>query len=106
MILKENLNKIHSNLSNIFSDIKILEKSELKYGNYIEFIIKEGKKELKVIIPKKELESKIFNWKYLSDPSDYKSIVERKSNLESFSNDLLDIFDNNRFNSKYLESIK
>ena len=106
MNLKNNLNKIHFELSDKF-DVVLNEKSDLKIGNYIEFLIKEGKKELKLIIKKKDLENKIFNWNYLSNPLDSNSIiVERFSDIDNFLNDVKDIFQKNRFDSDYLEKIK
>lgn len=106
MNLKKNLNKIHFELSDKF-DVNLNEKSNLKLGNYIEFLIKEDKKELKLTIKKKDLENKSFNWNYLSNPLNNNSdIIERFSNIDSFLNDVTDIFDKNRFDSDYLEKIK
>lgn len=106
MDLKNNLNKIHFELSDKF-DVNLLEKSDLKIGNYIEFLIKEDNKELKLIIKKKDLENKSFNWSYLSNPIDNNSnIVERFSEIDNFINDVKDIFEKNRFDSDYLEKIK
>ena len=106
MSLKENINKLHFNLSNRFNVI-INEKSDLKLGQYLEILVTEENKELKALVTKKELENNTFNWKYLSNPLDENStIVERKSNIDRFFNDVVDIFEKNRFDSDYLEKIK
>lgn len=116
MALKENLNKIHFSLSNRF-DVELNEKSDIKSGNYIEILIKEDKKELRASIKKADLESSIFNWSYLSNPEnsekldacslyDNKFTVNRVSNVDGFLNDVVDIFEKNRFDSDYLEKIK
>jgi hypothetical protein len=106
MTLKENLNKIHFSLSNRF-DVELNEKNDLKFGNYIEFSIKEDIKELKAFIRKSDLENSTFSWNYLSNPLDIDStIVERSSNIDGFLNDVVDIFEKNRFDSDYLEKIK
>lgn len=106
MLLKENLNKLHFNLSNRF-DVTINEKSDQSIGQYLELLVTEGNKELKVVITKRELENNTFNWSYLSNPLDENStIVERKSSVNGFFNDVVDIFEKNRFDSDYLEKIK
>jgi hypothetical protein len=106
MALKENLNKIHFLLSSRF-DVILNEKSDLKFGNYIEFLIKEDNKEIRASIKKVDLENNTFNWTYLSNPLDNNStIVERLSNVDGFITDVTDIFEKNRFDSDYLEKIK
>jgi hypothetical protein len=106
MKIKENLNKIHFLLSDKF-DVELNEKSNLKLGNYIEFIIKENNKELKAFIRNIELNKNIFNWNYFSNPLDEKSlIVERRSSVNNFINDVIDIFEKNRFDSDYIKKIK
>jgi hypothetical protein len=106
MALKENLNKIHFLLSSRF-DVMLNEKSDLKFGNYIEFLIKEDNKEIRASIKKVDLENNTFNWTYLSNPLDTNSTtVERISNVDVFITDVIDIFEKNRFDSDYLEKIK
>jgi hypothetical protein len=106
MNLKDNINKIHLDLTNKFEDVSISEKSSPKLGNYIELCINESGLNLKAMISKSNLESKSFNWIYLSNPSNGDSIVERKSSVDSFSNDIQDIFEKNRFDSDYIKSLK
>jgi len=105
MNLKVNINKIHGDLLNQFNNVKIEEKSNLKFGNYFLLTINEDK-ELKMILTKKEVENNIFNWAYYSNPLNENSdLVERKSTIETFKNDVKDIFEKNRFSSDYLENI-
>jgi len=107
MGLKENVNKIHVNLSDVFESVNISEKSSHSYGNYIELSIKEGNKEVKAIISKKDLEGYNFNWKYYADPMNESSdLVDRNSSLDGFINDVNDIFEKNRFDSEYIKNIK
>jgi len=107
MSLKENVNKIHVNLSDNFESVSISEKNSLEHGNYIEFSITEGNRELKAIINKKDLEGYNFDWKYYANPINEKSdLVDRMSSIDGFINDVRDIFNKNRFNSDYIESIK
>lgn len=105
MSLKDNINKIHSDLEN-FEKVSIVEKSSLEYGNYIELSITESKKEVVAIIKKVDLENNTFNWLYKSDPTCNESfLVPRTSKTSEFSSDVKDIFDKNRFDSEYIESI-
>ena len=97
MKLKENVNKVHSSLQSIFNDVKIVEKSDLKFGSYIELSITEGNVNLIAKISKSNLEFDKFNWIYLSNPTDETSLVERNSSVDTFTNDVKDIFDKNRF---------
>lgn len=107
MGLKENVNKIHVNLSDVFESVDVSENSNLSYGNYIEFSITEGNKQVKAIITKKDLENYRFDWKYYANPLNENSdLVDRNSSLDGFINDVKDIFEKNRFNSEYIENIK
>jgi len=107
MNLKQNINKIHIDLSNNFEQVSIEEKSSLSYGNYIELSVINDNKTLKMIIEKKDIENYKFNWKYLANPLNENSdIVERVSTIDGLVNDVKVIFDKNRFNSEYIESIK
>jgi hypothetical protein len=105
MKLKENVNKVHSSLQSIFNDVKIVEKSDLKFGSYIELSITEGNVNLIAKISKSNLEFDKFNWIYLSNPTDETSLVERNSSVDTFTNDVKDIFDKNRFDSEYLQNL-
>lgn len=107
MSLRENVNKIHVSLSDIFESVDIFEKESLEYGNYIELSITESNKVVKAIITKRDLENSKFNWKYYANPINENSdLVDRVSSVDGFINDIKDIFEKNRFNSEYLESIK
>jgi hypothetical protein len=106
MSLKDNVNRLHIELSNTFTQVDIFEKSHIKYGNYIEFSINENGLNLRAIIYKRDLEKNNFEWKYLSNPNNDESIVERNSSTDSFLEDVIDIFYKNRFDSDYINSIK
>jgi hypothetical protein len=105
MKLKENVNKVHSSLQSIFNDVKIVEKSDLKFGSYIELSITEGNVNLIAKISKSNLEFDKFNWIYLSNPTDETSLVERNSSVDTFTDDVKDIFNKNRFDSEYLQNL-
>lgn len=107
MKLRENINKIHFELSNQFDSVEINEKSDIKIGSYFEILVKESNKELKLIATKKDLENNNFDWKYLSNPLNENSfLVERTSSVDKFVGDVRDIFEKNRFDSDYLQQIK
>lgn len=106
MNLKQNINKIHSDLLSSFKDVNISEKESLQMGNYFEITVNEGKKELKAIVTKRDLENSFFNWRYYSDPDgELSHLVERDGSVDNFASVVKDIFDKNRFDSDYLKRI-
>lgn len=107
MSLKQNINKIHSDLSDKFSSVQISEKSNRKYSNYIELVVNENNKTMSAIIKKSDLENDNFNWLYKSNPMLEESyLVERNSNVNNFLIDVNDIFEKNRFEYDYLREIE
>lgn len=107
MSLKQNINKIHSDLSDKFSSVKVLEKNNRKYNNYIELIVNENNKTMTAIIKKTDLENGNFDWVYKSNPLLEESyLVERNSNVDNFLNDVNDIFEKNRFDYDYLREVE
>ena len=106
MSLRQNINKVHFDLTNRFEEVTITEKSNLKLGQYFELSILESNKEVKIILTKTEVEKGVFNWSYFSNPLNESSdLVERTSKLEMFSLDIQEILDKNRFDSDYLNKI-
>lgn len=105
MELKKNINRVHGDLNNYFDDVKISEKSSKELGNYFELSILEDNKEVKAIIKMKEIENSNFSWEYYANPLDEDSLVERVSSIYTFSSDVQDIFEKNRFTSEYLNKI-
>lgn len=109
MNLKYNINKIHGDLLSQFlnAEIKIEEKSNLKFGNYIEVsVINEGK-EVKMIMTKKDLENYSFPWRYSENPlNENASFVERFSSVDDLTSDVKEIFEKNRFSEEYLNELK
>jgi len=102
MDLRHNINKIHGDVTNSFKEVTICEKSSLELSNYFELSILENNKEVKVLIKKTEIENVNFSWKYYANPLNENSdLVERTSSIHTFSNDIKDIFDKNKFNSDY-----
>jgi hypothetical protein len=100
--LKYNINKLHGILLNDFNDVKIEESSNLKFGNHFILSVNESM-EVKVILTKNSIEGSQFDWLYYSDPTDSNShLVERKSTIDSFSDDIRDILNKKRFDSDYL----
>jgi hypothetical protein len=105
MGLKENVNRIHSQLEDIYGVVKVEEKSDRFFGNYIEMSVNESNRNLIFRISKLELQMESFKWSYLSNPEDNESVVERFSKIDSFVSDVNDIFEKNRFDSEYLEKL-
>mgnify|MGYP003562728227 CR=1 FL=1 len=106
MELKQNINRVHGDLTNYFEDVKISEKSSKELGNYFELSVLENNKEVKAIIKMTEIENANFFWEYYANPLDETSLVERVSSIYTFSSDVQDIFEKNRFSSDYLNQIK
>jgi hypothetical protein len=105
MKLKENVNKIHSELSDKY-DVVIEEGNSREIGSFIQLSIKEGTKNIIAVISKNSLESNIFNWTYKSNPLDNNSdMIERNSSVNDFVSHVKDIFEKNRFDSEYLKNL-
>jgi hypothetical protein len=108
MNFKYNINKIHSDILSQFlnAEIKIEEKSNLKFGSYIEVsVINEGK-EVKMIMTKKDLENYSFNWSYFENPLNENSdLVSRFSSVDDLTSDIKEIFEKNRFSEEYLNEL-
>ena len=102
MELKQNINRVHGNLTNYFENVQISEKSNKELGNYFELSVLENNKEVKAIIKMTEIENANFSWNYYANPLDENSLVERVSSIYTFSSDVQDIFEKNRFNSDYI----
>lgn len=102
MDFKLNFNKLHSELTNKYGNVKVSEKWSPKLGNYIEVIIESNSIEMVTFLSKEGLCVSEFNWLYLSDPIDNNSVVERVSSLNSFLSDVSDVIDNKKFSRDYL----
>ena len=106
-MIKQNINKIHYDITNEFEVVTLSEKFNRDLGSYIEISITEGKKEVKLTLKKTEVEKNSFDWSYLSNPLvESSDLVYRTSTVLEFSRDIKDIFEKNRFDSDYLEEIK
>jgi hypothetical protein len=106
MDLKVNINKIHSDLTNNYENVSIVEKTDKKFGNYFELSVQENNKDLKIVLSKQNIENQKFDWSYYSNPLDENSyLVERSSDINSFIQDVEDIFEKSRFDSDYLEKL-
>lgn len=107
MDIKYNINKIHGDLIMKFDSVEILEKSNHDFSNYFELIATKDKKDVKIIISKKDIENDTFKWSYYANPLiENSDLVNRVSNVNTMFDDVSDIVDNNRFNREYLETIK
>jgi len=114
--LKFNINKIDSDLKNLFEGVYITEKFE-KGQYYVQIntnsvFVNENKGyksriEVVVDIPKTELSKNVINWKYYTNPSNIATshVIERVSNIEQIATDIFDIARNRRMDSKYFESL-
>lgn len=106
MALKDNINRIHIDLLNNFNSVEIKEGSDIKNGNFIKLLISDNNRVLDLSIRKRDLELNRFNWTYKSNPLVENShLVERISDISSFTNDIKDIFENKRFDSEYIKTI-
>lgn len=104
MDVRYNINKIHLNLSDKYRDVKILEKSSIKFGKYFEVVINESKV-VRLIIPYKNIDGvKNFEFKYFSNPLlENSDLVTRYTNVENITDVVSDILNNNRFSQDYLK---
>lgn len=105
MDVRYNINRIDTLLKENFSDVKIMEKSSLKWGKYFEISIKESV-EVKLILPFKNIDGvKNFEFSYYSNPlNESSNLVPRVATLENFNQIINDIIRNNRFDKEYLKS--
>ncbi len=106
MNLKQNVNKLHSELNQIFSEVNISENFDNNSGEYVQLVVKNENKQLKLNISKRELEKNTFNWSYFSNPLlEGSDLVQRTSTVSSFLTDIKDIFEKNRFSEEYLQNL-
>lgn len=106
MDLRQNINKVHIDLTNNFSQVTISEKFN-RSQNYFEILIKEGSKEIKMVLDKKQIENREFQWSYFSNPfNESSSLIERISNVDTLVSHIRDIFEKNRFDSDYIKILK
>jgi hypothetical protein len=109
MDLRENINKIHSNLlllENIGETVTIKENSCKEFGNHFVITAEYNGMTAKVIIEKTEVEAPAFRWRYYSNPNDETTgLVERNSTINGFVHDLIEVFNKKRFDSDYLSQI-
>ncbi len=102
MDIKTNINKIDYDLKSRFRDVKILEKSSLKFGKHFEIEINESRI-VKAIIPFRNIDGKSnFNWFYYSNPiSESSDMIPRNSNVHDFLIHVEDVLINDRFSEDY-----
>jgi len=101
-----NINKIHSDLTNNFQEVKIEEKSNAKLGKYFEIVTLNEGLAVKMIVTLKDLESPNIKWSYFSNPLNENSdLVERTSSIYTLSGDVQDVISKKRFSDEYLTEI-
>lgn len=104
-----NINKIHSDLlllQNLGETVTIKESSNKEFGNFFEINASHNGMTARIIIEKTEIESNKFTWRYYANPQNESvGLVERNSTIDSFTADLLNVFDKKRFDSDYLSQI-
>lgn len=106
-MIKENINKIHYQLTENFSDIQLLEKSDIRIGKYFSISASKDDKKISMIIPFIELEKNRFNWSYSENPLNENSdFIERNSSIDTITDDIKDIFEKKRFSEDYLNALK
>lgn len=106
MDIKFNINRIHSDLQNLYGEVKITEEANDKIGQYFQMeIIHEGKL-CRVILTKESISHAQFEWVYQANPLNESSdLIQRTSNIYDFADHISDIFEKNRFNVEYLQQI-
>jgi len=100
-MFKYNLNKLHYSLNEKYS-VEVVEKSDKSRGEYIELVIENEGVKCDVIITKRNLDGNVIKWSYFSNPDNGDFLIERTSTIETFTKDITDIFENNRFSTEYL----
>ena len=106
MDVKFNINKIHGDLLNLYSEVSIVEKANAKWGQFFQVEIKNSGKTCLCVITKESNNTPTFNWGYFENPLNEDShLVARQSDIFSFANHISDIFEKNRFSSDYLQQI-
>lgn len=107
MSLKENINKLHYKLSELFGDVKIEEKESRDLGKYFQISAFNENKQIKIKVSFKDLESSKFKWVYSENPlNENAQWIERISDIDNIENHISDIFNKNRFSEDYLDLIK
>lgn len=110
--IKQKINRIDFELKELFDSVTINENFHIP--NQLTLNIKTinvyesyGKVnvELKAFIDYSLFNKDILNWKYLANPNDANSIVERQSTTKSFTKDINDVVELKRFDKLYLESL-
>jgi hypothetical protein len=114
--IKTNINKIDSDLKNLFENVYIYERNK---GNQFYFEIKansefynESKTELKRIeirsfISKIDILKENITWFYSSNPLDESSTwVERTSNINHIAQDMYDVIIKGRMDENYFNSLE
>ena len=106
MNIKQNVNRIHVELSNNFESVQIEEKSNIKFGNYFEISSVNEGLEVKMVVSKRDLESNNIKWSYFANPLDSNSyLIERVSNIDNMITDIVDVVNKKRFSDEYLSEI-
>lgn len=112
--IKQNINKIDSDLKNLFENVYITEKSD-KNGFFVEisankmFLFEGCKKrvEVKSFINKDDLKFNVIKWNYSLNPlNESASRIERTSYVNSIAKDMYDIASNKRMVKEYFESLE
>lgn len=109
MDLRKNINRIHADLlmaEGIGENVSIAEASNKEIGNHFVLSAVNSGMTARMIIEKTEIEKYTFRWRYFANPNDESAgLVERTSTVDSFSADVMDVFNKKRFDSDYLSQI-
>ena len=92
-MIRENINTLDFKLKNYFDNVVIKEKSE-KSKFLFELNLNKNNRNLIIDIDKEFLNQNIYdiNWKYLSNPNDKTSFVERKpSGVNNLVHDIIEM---------------
>ena len=114
--IKSNINRIDYDLKELFSDVKITEKThfdkyffEIKSEGIFENLLESNSNKLAksiVLIEKKSLESDLINWKYSINPNNSKAdFIERVSTIERIAEDIHNTIVKKQMDMDYLSSL-
>ena len=111
--VKENINKIDSDLKQLFENVYITEKANKTFYFQINannlFLFENCKKRVQVIvnINKSDLNSNLIKWNYLVNPLNESSEkIDRVSNINNIANDIFDIANNKRMIKEYFNNLE
>lgn len=112
-MIKENINKIDYDLKNLFSEVKISEKTdrgnyffEVNATDYTQFKGEKKEAQVRVEISKPDLMRSVVKWSYYTNPLNENSEkIERISFVDNIAVDIHEILTGHKMETEYFESL-